>query len=206
LEKQDYAMVKSLKAFRTYVLHSKIIAYMPSSFVKDILVQPDNNGRRGRWLAKIQKFNLEIKPTKIIKGQGLAKLLAESNLKVLGINQLQESERFIEIDELDVIAPTTEIQEKFSSSVWYHDIVSYLLNLQCPSELTPYKNRTLKLHAIKYCIIDGKLYWKDPLGFLMSFLVETETERVIDKFHIGVCRGNHAWRETTYKILRVMYY
>ena len=38
LEKQAYAMVKALKAFITYVLHSKIIAYVPSSSVKDILV------------------------------------------------------------------------------------------------------------------------------------------------------------------------
>jgi hypothetical protein len=49
-------------------------------------VQPDSDGRRGRWLAKIQEFDLEVKPTKIIKGQGLAKLLPESNLKALGIN------------------------------------------------------------------------------------------------------------------------
>ena len=68
LEKHAYAMVKSLKAFRTYVFHSKIIAYVPSSSVKDILVQPDSDGRRGKWLAKIQEFDLEVKPTKIIKG------------------------------------------------------------------------------------------------------------------------------------------
>jgi hypothetical protein len=62
-------MVKALKAFRTYVLHSKITAYVPTSSVKDILVQPDNDRKRGRWLAKIQEFDLEIKPTKLIKGQ-----------------------------------------------------------------------------------------------------------------------------------------
>jgi hypothetical protein len=137
MEKHAYAMVKSLKAFRTYVLHSKIIAYVPSSSVKDILVQPDNDGRRGRWLAKIQEFDLEVKPTKIIKGQGLAKLLSESNLKVLGINRLQEDEGFLEIDELDITVPTVEIQDKFLASSWYRDIVHYLLMLQCPSELTP---------------------------------------------------------------------
>ena len=38
MEKQAYAMVKALKAFRTYVLHSKIIAYVPTTTVKDILV------------------------------------------------------------------------------------------------------------------------------------------------------------------------
>ena len=38
MEKQAYAMVKVLKAFRTYVLHSKLIVYVPTSFIKDILV------------------------------------------------------------------------------------------------------------------------------------------------------------------------
>jgi hypothetical protein len=79
LEKQAYTMVKFLKDFRTYVLHSKIIAYVPTNAVKDILVQPDSDGKRGRWLAKIQEFDLELKPTKLVKSQGLAKLLAESN-------------------------------------------------------------------------------------------------------------------------------
>jgi hypothetical protein len=69
-------MVKSLKYFRTYVLHSRIIAYVPTSSVKDILVQPDTDGRRGQWLDKMQKFDLEVKLTKPVKGQGLAKLLA----------------------------------------------------------------------------------------------------------------------------------
>jgi hypothetical protein len=86
MEKHAYALVKALKAFRVYVLHSKITAYIPSASVKDILIQPDIDGRRGKWIAKILEFDLEIKPTKLIKGQGLAKLLAESNCKALGIS------------------------------------------------------------------------------------------------------------------------
>jgi hypothetical protein len=54
--------------------------------------------------------------------------------------------------------------------------------------------------------MDNRLYWKDPLGFLLSCLVESEMERVINEFHDGVFRGHHAWRETTYKILRDGYY
>jgi len=30
IEKQAYALIKSLKAFRIYILHSKVIAYVPS--------------------------------------------------------------------------------------------------------------------------------------------------------------------------------
>ena len=38
MEKRAYALVKDLKDFRVYVLHSKIIAYVPSISVKDILI------------------------------------------------------------------------------------------------------------------------------------------------------------------------
>jgi hypothetical protein len=90
MEKHAYALVKALKAFRVYVLHSKITAYVPSASVKDILIQPDIYGRRGKWIAKILEFDLEIKPTKLIKGQCLAKLLAESNCKALEISFINE--------------------------------------------------------------------------------------------------------------------
>jgi hypothetical protein len=86
MEKQTYALVKSLKAFRVYVLHSKIIAYVPSASVKDIFIQPDIDGRKSKWIAKILEFGLEIKPTKIVKGQRLSELLVESNCKDLGVN------------------------------------------------------------------------------------------------------------------------
>jgi hypothetical protein len=61
-------MVKALKSFIIYVLHSKVIAYVPISVVKEILVQLDSDEKRGRWLAKIQEFDLELKPTKLVKG------------------------------------------------------------------------------------------------------------------------------------------
>ena len=47
MEKKAYAMVKVLKDFKTYVLHLKVIAYVPTSSVKDILVQSDGDGKRG---------------------------------------------------------------------------------------------------------------------------------------------------------------
>jgi hypothetical protein len=37
IEKQAYALIKALKSFRIYILHSKVIAYVPSSSVKDVL-------------------------------------------------------------------------------------------------------------------------------------------------------------------------
>lgn len=88
MEKQAYALVKALKSFRIYVLHSKVIAYVPNITVKDILTRPDIDGKRGKWIAKILEYDLEFKPTKLVKGQGLAKKLAETNIQVLGINSI----------------------------------------------------------------------------------------------------------------------
>jgi hypothetical protein len=35
-----------------------------------------HDGKRGKWIATILEYDIEIKPTKLIKGQGLAKLMA----------------------------------------------------------------------------------------------------------------------------------
>ena len=67
--------MKSLKSFRVCVLLSEIISYIPSSVVKEIMVQPDSEGKRGRWITKILEYNMVIKPTKLIKGHGVDKLL-----------------------------------------------------------------------------------------------------------------------------------
>ena len=38
IEKQALAMVKALKDFRVYILHSQILAYVPNVVIKDVLV------------------------------------------------------------------------------------------------------------------------------------------------------------------------
>ena len=50
MEKQAYALIKSLKYFRVYVLHSHIIAYVPSNVVKRTLTQPDPEGKTAKWI------------------------------------------------------------------------------------------------------------------------------------------------------------
>ena len=80
-------MVNALKDFRVYILHSHTISYVPNIVVKDILSQ-DPDGKRGKWIAMILKYDLEIKPTKLIKFQGLAQLMVKSNLQALDINMV----------------------------------------------------------------------------------------------------------------------
>jgi hypothetical protein len=138
-------LVKSLKHFRNYIGYNKIKAYVPYPAVKDVLSQQDCMGTRGKWVSKIQEYDLEIKPTKIIKGQGLAQMLTESNQEAI---QMGESEQ------VNVMISELEHDE------WYSDIVYYLKNLSCPDHLVDYKRRALRLKAMKYCLTEDGLGWK----------------------------------------------
>lgn len=44
MEKQAYALVKVLKDFRIYILHSHIVDFVPNAVVKDILTQASPDG------------------------------------------------------------------------------------------------------------------------------------------------------------------
>jgi ribonuclease HI len=198
MEKQAYALVKALKAFRVYVLHSKIIAYVPSTSVKDILIQPDIDGRRGKWIAKILEFDLEIKPTKLIKGQGLAKLLAESNYKALEINLINE--------QTESSNRGSQGNVPLSACPWYKDILYFLQELRPPDGMEKGKARALKLKAVRYCLIGQALYWKDPQGVLLLCLDPQQAQKVMNDFHSGLCGGHYFWKTTAHKILRAGYY
>jgi hypothetical protein len=166
MEKQAYALVKALKDFRIYILHSHIIAHVPSAAVKDILTQPDPEGKRAKWIAVLLEYDLDIKPTKLIKGQGLAKMMTETNWDSLGMNFLSE------ISKEDI--PNSQVIEDFSLSPWYANIVYVLQNLQAPANMEKTRARSVKLKATKFCILDGNLFWKDPGGILLNCLLENE--------------------------------
>jgi len=170
IEKQALILVKALKDFQVYILHSHILAYVPNAAVKDVLVKTDPEGRRGKCIAALLEYDVEINPTKLIKGQGLAKLMAESNLHALDINLIA-----IMSDENEE-GSSILVSEIFTLSPWYSDIIYVLQNLSPPPDMTRNKARNLKLKAAKFCILNSALYWKDPGGILLNCLVEEEAK------------------------------
>lgn len=109
MEKKAYALVQVIKDFRVFILHSHIITYVPNNVVKDIWTQPEPNGNRGKWIAVLLEYDMEIKPTKLMKGQGLARLMDESNCDVLGLNFISDN---IGVEEAKT---SKEIKAKFLS-------------------------------------------------------------------------------------------
>ena len=139
IEKQAYACVKALKEFRVYILHSHSTVFVPSAAIKDILTPAEPDGRRAKWIATLLEYDIEIKPTKLVKGQGLVKLMAQSNHEALGINSF-ESCTYTNTQQKE-----GQVHPDFLASPWYKDIVHVLLNLQAPSELSKTQARSVKL-------------------------------------------------------------
>ena len=81
--------MKTLKEFRVYILHAHSTVFVPSAAIKDILTQAEPDGRRAKWIATLLEYDIEIKPTKLVKGQGLDRLMAQSNHEALGINSFE---------------------------------------------------------------------------------------------------------------------
>ena len=65
---------------------------------------------------------MEIRPTKLVKGQGLAKLLAESNCQDLGLYVMAEE---IAQEEDQAALKKEKIMDFYSASTWYADIVYF---------------------------------------------------------------------------------
>ena len=152
-EKQAYALVRALKSYRVYILHSKIVA-----------------------------------PTKLVKGQGLAKLLTKGNYKVLGVNVGLPN---LTWEESQNEGKDLQVHERYLLSPWYKDIVYFLLTLQCPLGMEKSKMRYFKLKAMKYYILNWSLYWKDHGGILLNCVDEDESHRIMSEMHRGACGGHH---------------
>lgn len=177
-------LVKALNDFCVYIWHSHIIAYVPHATSKDVLVQADSEGRRGNWIATLLEYDVEIKPTKLIKGHGLAKLMAETNMHVLDIDLIAAMSK--ENEE----TPSIQVSDIFVDSPWYSNIVYVLQNLYPPLGMARNKGRTLKLKATKYCILNSALFWRDSGGVLLNCLVEDEEKQIMEDFHKGDCGGH----------------
>lgn len=70
-------MFRAAKYFRPYLLksHTKII--VPHPAIHNFLVQKDLGEKRSSWMTTLQEYDIDIKPTKLVKGQYVCQLVAE---------------------------------------------------------------------------------------------------------------------------------
>jgi hypothetical protein len=141
VDKHAYVVFKVVKHFRPFLLKSKTKVIVPYPTVRNLLVQKDLVEKRENWITTLQEYDLEIKPVKIVKGQGLCKLVAEFPC--------------VESHE-DALYQDSELFEKevcyipVGSDPWFYEMKYYLTHGSAPHYLDPKKKRALRLKSAQY--------------------------------------------------------
>lgn len=65
-----------------------------------------------------------------------------------------------------------------------------------------HKKGTVKLHALKYVIIKGELWWRSNEGVLLKCVDPHKAEDLLQAMHEAVCGVHYMAKNTTHKILR----
>lgn len=135
---------------------------------------------------------MDIQTTKLVRGLGLPKLIAERNLQNVEVNELEE-------ERVDVFT-------NLVSSEWYKYVIFYLRHLCYRSHLNKNQKRALKLASQKYIITDLGLAWKNREGVKLKCITEDEAPKIVFYFHGGFFGGHFTGRVTTHNILRTSYW
>ncbi|VFQ74308.1 unnamed protein product [Cuscuta campestris] len=113
------------------------------------------------------------------------------------------------IEKLEVAAITAGSQSDRSNLVgasdhWMYDLMEYLMDGSLPEQDD--RARKVKLRALRFQVLDGKLYKRAFGGPLLRCLTNREAERVIAEVHEGVCTAHQMSRTLSQRIILLGYY
>ena len=185
-------MYKAIKHYRPFLLkaHTKVI--VPFSAVRQLLIQRELVEKRANWVTTLQEYDLEIKPAKIVRGQGFCRLL-------VGASNIPESGDTEHIEEINQVSITD-----FESQ--YADLIFYLKNGHAPPNLSYKNKRAIRLKSKTFVIIDDVLFRKNYDSVLLRCLEKPEAQKVLQELHDGPAGGHFGADTTAHKIIHAGYY
>eukprot|EP00253_Pinus_taeda_P011268 PITA_11268 len=192
VEKQAFAVFKAVKHYRPFLLktHTKVI--VPFSAVRQLLMQRELGEKRANWVTALQQYDLDIRPAKIVRGQGFCRILA-------GASNIPKSNDTGPTEEINQISAT-------DSESQYADLIFYLKNGRAPPHLSYKSKRAIRLKAKNFSLIDDVLFKKNYDSILLRCLEKNEAQKVLQELHDGPAGGHFGADTTAHKIIHAGYY
>eukprot|EP00253_Pinus_taeda_P010665 PITA_10665 len=195
----DSSYVAVLTQIKDHNLEAPISFYSSnlqgySSFLlsRQQLIQRELGEKRANWVTALQEYDLEIKPTKIVRGQGFCRLLAGAS----NIPESSDTDQSETINQINIIESESQ----------YADLIFYLKNGYAPPNL-PYKNkRAIRLKEKNFTIIDDVLFRQNYDSVLLRFLEKQEAQRVLQELHDEPAGGQFRADTTAHKVIHAGYY
>jgi hypothetical protein len=142
-------------------------------------------------------FYLDIKPAKLVKGQGLCKLATEAQDQ---INEYPGWENELEF------WCSEDLYTPLGPESWYGKFIYLLHHGTCPENLSPRERRSLRLKSAKYLLVNSIIFHVNYDGVILRCLEREDVKKVLKELHDGPTGGNFVGNNTSPKILRVSYY
>eukprot|EP00253_Pinus_taeda_P031966 PITA_31966 len=143
-------------------------------------------------LQALQEYDLEIKPAKIVRGQGFCRLLA-------GASNIPESSN---TDQSETINQISIIDSESQDA----DLIFYLKNGYAPPNLSYKNKRAIRLKAKNFTIIDDVLFRQNYDSVLLRCLEKQEAQRVLQELYDRPAGGHFGADTTAHKIIHAGYY
>jgi ribonuclease HI len=197
LEKHGYSLYKTLEQVRHYIQGHKVQVFVPTSLLVTALNQTELHSKWSKWIMRMQEYDLEIKPTKTIRGTGLAGLLTRSHPSVI-----------VEPPQVDDLIAFEEVvnEIELASQPWYGPIIYFLINGVCPPDMDTKAKRTLRLQIVRYVLQGQVLYRRNLDGVLSRCLTPDQAQMALEQCHSGVCGGHFSAKTTAAKVLHAGYF
>ena len=71
------------------------------------------------------------------------------------------------------------------------------------TNMTDSEKSTMKLHALRFFIISGEIWWRNMEGVLLKCVDKEQSVRILTEMHSGVCGGHYMPKTIAHKVLRV---
>jgi hypothetical protein len=148
--------------------------------------------RRGR-MEFFQEFDLDIKLAKLVKGQGLCKLVVEAQ------DQINEDPGWE--NELALWC-SEDLYVPLGKESWYGKLIYLLHHGTFRENLNPKEMRALKLKSTQYRLINSVIFRVNYDGVLLRCLECEYVDKVPRELHDGHAGGNFVGNTISHKILR----
>jgi hypothetical protein len=161
MEKQAFVVHEEIKQFRSYILknHTKFI--VPHLEVRSLFVKKELGERQGNWMMNLQEYDLELKPTNIVKFQGFCKLVTQGD-------DAEEQEEDGWQDEPIMYTQQVPYVPSIEASC-YNDIKYYLQYGITLNHLNAKHKRALWMKYLQYQLLHGMLFRNNYYGVLLRY-------------------------------------
>lgn len=154
-------------------------------------MEGDITKKRANWITNIVEYDVDVRPTKIVRGKGLCKYI---------VHECEPREDEMATKEVVIISPE-------SPNTCWMEARKHFMKIKIFLEgLPPKKKRFYRLQNNSFRLVDGVLFKRNFHGVLLRCVDQCQADKILHEFYYGSSRGHFSAQTTIIKITCAGYF